>query len=1010
VPRAISRIIGRGGGSLYGVSRYLASDDHAFWLVAGEQNDYVTDAELNLTQEINRSTQAELLAAIANSGFFQLGAFAFGAPLAATQFGIPESRASVNGAIVHVGDPGASGRASSVTLAAAPGVGAAARSDAAFLEVWLQEVLPTASANGQSSGLDANVYQYGGVANATFPNDSLDPVINLETVRRVQLRWRLVPVSGVNTTTSPNGLGDPACLAQAGAATPLAGMPYTVSPLDSHLWFSGDGLAAPLLPPASVTVTPTGGASGGASYSYRVTAYYQGTNGEYSETTTAVGTTSASFVTLSGGTYNALSWGAVGGASGYKIYGRTAGGELYLTSLSGSSSTSWSDTGSIAPAGAYPLINTTGGATLLNSADGYVWALPVATIARLGNNAETSLGSSIGAGVSIVTDVRVGAATWTPLVAGNATISGIDTAASFSATTATGTAPYRAVSTTLNANLNADYTDGYHAAAPGTNSVNTLASYDVLGRVVGAAWATALGNAAVSYPPSAPGIATANSAAITNSVGQVGAALLAAAASTVLDTGGVARSGSAPGGQQANSAAITDSSGRVGRALTADQVTGFPPTASGGSATVASVPITDTSGYVYGANHLAAFAPIYVGNGTGYFVATSNPSESDGGFLEYYAGTGASEATVSAAGGATLTKFRVMAATTEFTGNVNVDGTVLTVGGVEVATVNGGSVASALYANNAGLLNNLPEVIANTVNTIPQRTTVAGSQGTVDLTYTGLLTNVNGWAMGLYLGANGAAPRVGYPGVSAYSVAWVQSDDFIHNDVTYSAGSLRDPGGTPRYLANPGVNTAYTVPIYDGYGRVQDSEGLDGQNGAYYATQGGLNSTNTTLNAHLAANYVNGTSIHGLYWTGYGGVGANAIAVTGASGAVGRALALIDGGGNARGVGQAGDLTAYAVPITDASGWVGGSRTVGGRRRTVGKTTLTANNNGDTGFTISMDDNSFTPSGCNCTVSAPGGAPGIEAYPTSLVAGTISGHVANGGGTTNITIYCEAWQ
>lgn len=54
-----------------------------------------------------------------------------------------------------------------------------------------------------------------------------------------------------------------------------------------------------------------------------------------------------------------IPWNPVTGASGYKVYGRTNGAEQLLATVSGSTLT-WTDTGSITPAGALPTANTTG--------------------------------------------------------------------------------------------------------------------------------------------------------------------------------------------------------------------------------------------------------------------------------------------------------------------------------------------------------------------------------------------------------------------------------------------------------------------------------------------------------------------------------------------------------------------------------------------------------------------------------------------------------------------------
>lgn len=59
-----------------------------------------------------------------------------------------------------------------------------------------------------------------------------------------------------------------------------------------------------------------------------------------------------------------INWGAVTGATGYRIYGRTTGTELLLTTVG--NVTTYLDNGSITPAGAIPTTNTTAGGVYVN--------------------------------------------------------------------------------------------------------------------------------------------------------------------------------------------------------------------------------------------------------------------------------------------------------------------------------------------------------------------------------------------------------------------------------------------------------------------------------------------------------------------------------------------------------------------------------------------------------------------------------------------------------------------
>ena len=103
---------------------------------------------------------------------------------------------------------------------------------------------------------------------------------------------------------------------------------------------------------SSVTTSSTGGTLGAGTYSYRVVATtINGAN-------RTLPSVAESVVVASGTTNsNTINWGAVAGATGYRIYGRTAGSELFIAQVG--AVTSYVDTGSITPAGALPTIDTT---------------------------------------------------------------------------------------------------------------------------------------------------------------------------------------------------------------------------------------------------------------------------------------------------------------------------------------------------------------------------------------------------------------------------------------------------------------------------------------------------------------------------------------------------------------------------------------------------------------------------------------------------------------------------
>lgn len=95
--------------------------------------------------------------------------------------------------------------------------------------------------------------------------------------------------------------------------------------------------------PTGLTVTPTGTA-GTTTYVYWVTSV--DSTGTESAASVIVTITTGN-ATLSATNYNALSWTAVTGAVSYRVYGRTAGGEVYLASTT---TTTYADVGAAAPA------------------------------------------------------------------------------------------------------------------------------------------------------------------------------------------------------------------------------------------------------------------------------------------------------------------------------------------------------------------------------------------------------------------------------------------------------------------------------------------------------------------------------------------------------------------------------------------------------------------------------------------------------------------------------------
>jgi hypothetical protein len=112
-----------------------------------------------------------------------------------------------------------------------------------------------------------------------------------------------------------------------------------------------------LATPTAPTVTPTGTA-GSTNYSYTITAI----NAYGGETVASTaGSTSTGNATLTNANYNALSWSAVTGATGYKIYRTVASGTSPTTTglIGSSTTTTFNDTGLAGAGNTSPTINTT---------------------------------------------------------------------------------------------------------------------------------------------------------------------------------------------------------------------------------------------------------------------------------------------------------------------------------------------------------------------------------------------------------------------------------------------------------------------------------------------------------------------------------------------------------------------------------------------------------------------------------------------------------------------------
>lgn len=133
--------------------------------------------------------------------------------------------------------------------------------------------------------------------------------------------------------------------------------------------------------PVNAAFTAGAGTLAAGTYAYRVTAL-----------TAAGGETSPSAETTfvaGAGTGINVNWGAVAGATGYKIYGRLANGQEQFLAQVGAVTT-WLDNGSLTPAGLPPTANTAG--TAMQVKGRYRTSAGAAGVALLEFNYEVNAG------------------------------------------------------------------------------------------------------------------------------------------------------------------------------------------------------------------------------------------------------------------------------------------------------------------------------------------------------------------------------------------------------------------------------------------------------------------------------------------------------------------------------------------------------------------------------------------------------------------------------------------
>lgn len=235
------------------VSRVLEQEDRSWHSVVFQQKRPPLDSEWNLVQEIRSFQHASTLRRLTPSGFLTImdintapsnreeltsswvDALIFNNPCAI----INGWYICVNGGTNQF-QPNAqkniweelSGNELEIAVIGESSPHVGYREDLVFLEVW-QQLIET----------DDTIPSQGFVQSAlpNNENDLIDPDLEIETSKRVQLRYRVRWVKGVDFVSYRNGLGHPACFAKGALGEENTSYTFQQSSSDPGLWTSGDG-------------------------------------------------------------------------------------------------------------------------------------------------------------------------------------------------------------------------------------------------------------------------------------------------------------------------------------------------------------------------------------------------------------------------------------------------------------------------------------------------------------------------------------------------------------------------------------------------------------------------------------------------------------------------------------------------------------------------------------------------------------------------------------------------
>ena len=244
-----------------GVSRTLDPVARAFQNVVFQKGKPPLDSELNFQDSIHDEQMRQQIASMMPSGFVfdptrayeyygfdkqNSNQFRFGRtnPL---ENDTPSIIAVVNGMIVQVSGTDIAASVDNV-VKLYPAPTSNNRVDLVFLEVWQTLVAPNPATQNKPTA--STIWKYGNVkfGGVNLPDDLQDTTLGFETTKRVQTQYRIrvvgSGVTGVDLSTYPDGMEDPAVLGQGTASVPQAGLFFdNMGKImgDPSLWRAGNG-------------------------------------------------------------------------------------------------------------------------------------------------------------------------------------------------------------------------------------------------------------------------------------------------------------------------------------------------------------------------------------------------------------------------------------------------------------------------------------------------------------------------------------------------------------------------------------------------------------------------------------------------------------------------------------------------------------------------------------------------------------------------------------------------